>query len=243
MSARTVIVPMWSADPVPAFRAENGAVAQTDGNVVQVTLAAKSLAGYTTISRELISDTNIESVLENAYAAAVAQAWDTAALLGNGTAPNPTGIFNQTGITDKSALGTNGVAFTYDHLIDAVGAVRGRNEVVTGAIMAPRSAQSLGKLKDTQGRYIDRPSYLADVPMLQTGNIPVNQVQGTANNASSLAVADFRQLLIGVREAFSVDVYEQPAATNLQVLLVAHMRMDVAIGRGSAFALRTGLLP
>lgn len=243
MSARQVIVPQWSADPSVAFRSEGGAVNHSDGTVAQVTFTAKSLAGYTTICRELIEDTDISDVLTNAYAKVVAIAWDNAALLGSGTAPNPLGLANNAAILDKSALATNGVAFTYDHLISAVGGVRGRNEVCSAAIMAPRSQQSLGSLKDTTGRYLDMPAYLRDVTIYPTGQIPVNQTCGTANNASTLFVGDFRQCMIGVRTNFGVNVYDAPAATTGQVLLVAWMRMDVQIGRQSAFAVRTGLLP
>jgi HK97 family phage major capsid protein len=117
------------------------------------------LAGYTTLSREIIEDTDLSDLLANAYAKAVAIAWDNAALFGTGTAPQPLGIANNTAITDKTALGTNGVAFTYDHVIDAVGAVRGRNEVCNAALLAPRSMQSLGKLKETStGAYLAPPA-------------------------------------------------------------------------------------
>jgi HK97 family phage major capsid protein len=243
MSARQVIMPKWTGDPSVAFRSEGGAVNQSDGTVDKITFTAQSLAGYTTISRELIEDTDLSDLLAQAYGKAVSIAWDNAALFGTGTSPQPLGLFNNTAVTDKSALGTNGVAFTYDHLIDAVGAVRGRNEACNAAIIAPRSAQSLGKLKDTQGRYIDRPSYLADVQFYQTGQVPINQTQGTANNASTLFVGGFSQLYIGVRTNFGVNVYDAPVATTGQVLMVAWMRMDVQVGRGSAFAIRTGLLP
>ncbi len=52
---------------------------------------------------------------------------------------------------------------------------------------------------------------------------------------------DFSQLYIGLRTNFGVNVYDAPAATTGQVLMVAWMRMDVQIGRPSAFAIRTGL--
>ncbi len=54
-------------------------------------------------------------------------------------------------------------------------------------------------------------------------------------------VGDFSQLYIGVRTNFGVNVYDAPAWTTGQVLMVAWMRMDVQIGRPSAFAIRTGL--
>ncbi len=69
------------------------------------------------------------------------------------------------------------------------------------------------------------------------------QVCGTANNASTLFVGDFRQVFLGVRTEFGVNVYEQPAAPNGQLLMVAWFRGDIQIGRGSAFAIRNGLLP
>jgi HK97 family phage major capsid protein len=243
MSAPTVILGKWTSDPVPAFRNEGAAVAQSDASVDKITFTARSLAGYTTLSRELLEDTDLGNLLETSYARAVAIAWDNAALMGTGVAPIPLGLFNDTGITDKSALGANGVAFNYDHLIAAVGGVRGRNESVTAAVMAPRSYQSLGTLKDTTTRYITKPDYLADIPLLQTGQIPVNQTVGTANNCSTLFVGDFRQLFIGIRTSFGVDIYEQPAATTGQLLMLAWMRMDVQSGRKTAFAIRTGLLP
>jgi HK97 family phage major capsid protein len=243
LSAPTVIVGKWTTDPVPAFRNEAAAVAQTDAAVDKMTFTARSLAGYTTLSREIVEDTSLDAELEMAYAKAVAIAWDNAALLGTGVAPVPLGLFNDTNITDKSALGANGVAFNYDHCIAAVGGVRGRNEQVTAMVMAPRSYQSLGMLKDSQLRYLAKPDYLADIPILQTGQIPVNQTVGTANNCSTLFVGDFRQLFIGVRTTFSVDIYTAPAATTGQVLMLAWMRVDIQSGRKTAFAIRTGLLP
>jgi HK97 family phage major capsid protein len=54
-------------------------------------------------------------------------------------------------------------------------------------------------------------------------------------------VGDWSQMYLGVRTNFGIDMHTSPAATTGQVLMVAWMRMDVQVGRGSAFAVRTGL--
>ena len=242
LSARQVIMPKWTGDPTVAFRSENGAVATGDGTVDKITFTAQSLAGYTTLSREIIEDTDLSDLLANAYAKAVAIAWDNAALFGTGTAPQPLGLKNNANITDNSAIVTNGQTPSWDNLIDAVGSVRGRNENVSAIVYHPRNELALGKAKDSQQRYIDVPRYIADVPRLATGTIPVNETEGTSTNVcNSMFVADWSQLYIGIRTNFSVDVHTSPAATNGQVLMVAWMRMDVQIGRPSAFAVRKGL--
>lgn len=242
LSARQVIMPKWTGDPTVAFRSENGAVATGDGTVDKITFTAQSLAGYTTLSREIIEDTDLSDLLAGAYAKAVAIAWDNAALFGTGTAPQPLGLKNNTNITDNAAIVTNGQTPTWDNLIDAVGSVRGRNENVTAIVYHPRNELALGKAKDGQQRYLDVPRYIADVPRLATGTIPVNETEGTSTNVcNSMFVGDFSQLYIGVRTNFSVDVHPSPAATNGQVLMVAWMRLDVQIGRPTAFAVRKGL--
>ncbi len=100
-------------------------------------------------------------------------------MLGTGTAPQPLGLKNNTAITDKSAIVTNGQTPTWDNMIDAVGGVLGRNESVSAIVYHPRNELALGKAKDSQNRYLDVPRYLANIPRLSTGTLPVNEVEGT----------------------------------------------------------------
>ena len=64
------------------------------------------------ISRELLEDSiNIGDILTGALANALALELDRVALLGSGTAPEPRGIFNTSGILSQSQ-GDNGAALT-----------------------------------------------------------------------------------------------------------------------------------
>lgn len=244
LSNRTVVMPKWTQDPTVAWRAENAAVGSSDGAVGTVTFTAKSLAGYTPISREIAEDSDLTDLLTNAYAKAVATAWDFAALKGSGSSNQPLGvIMDSTNVTDRAALATNGQTPTWDNLIDAVAGVRGRSENVSAIIYHPRNAQALAKVKDTTNAYLTPPAYLDGVPRLETATLPVNETTGTSSLTNSMVTGNFSYLALGVRTEFGINVYEQPLATsNAQYVIMAWFRGDVQVLRGSAFAVRTGLL-
>lgn len=242
MSERKLTLPKWVSDPSVQWRLEEAAVAESAGTVGTVNLVAKSLAGYTKLSREILSDTDLGDILVNAYASAVAQAFDYAALKGSGTDPTPLGLSANTNITNKAAVVTNGATLTWEHVLDAVGSVRTLNEEPNAVIYHPRNELALGKAKDTAGQYLDVPRYVSGIQRLATGTLPTNETEGTSGAVcNSMFIGDFSQLMLGVRSQFEVELHPGPLATNGQVLLVIHFRGDVAVGRESAFAVRTGL--
>ena len=75
-----------------------------------------------------------------AFAQATALEVDRVALLGSGSAPEPTGISNVTGVGEVD-MGTNGAAITdYDEILDALQEIQDANaQDPTAAIMAPRT--------------------------------------------------------------------------------------------------------
>lgn len=227
LSDRNVSVPAWTADPTVAWRNENAAIGQSDGAVALIPFAAKTLAGGTLLSREIIEDTNLSGLLEAAYAKALAMAFDKAALVGSGVAPEPLGLLNVTGM-DKSDPGHK---VTYADLIAAVAAIRGRNEHPNAMIADPATMATLGAITGSDGHYVEWPPYLADVARFESG-------QGGVNNAY---FGDFTQLALGVRVEAGIRAFEEPYAANGQVFVVAWFRGDTAVLRKGAFAVRTGL--
>jgi HK97 family phage major capsid protein len=243
LSNRQVIMPLWQTDPTLGWRSEGAAVNQSDAALGSVTFNAQSCAGYTTLANELIEDTDISDLLSNAYGKALSVAFDSVALLGTGTAPQPRGLKNFASITDKSAVVVNGQTPTWDNLCDMVGGVLGRNERVTAIIDHPRNELALGKAKaSTSGDWLNAPQYIANIPRYATGTLPVNEVEGTSGAVCNTAFAgDFGQLFLGIRTNVGIRLYDAPAATTGQTLMVCWFRADVQIGRPSAFAIRTGL--
>jgi HK97 family phage major capsid protein len=125
-----------------------------------------------------------------------------------------------------------------------VGGVLGRSERVTAVILHPRNELALAKSKEaTTNAYLRPPAYLDGIPRLQTATLPTNETQGTSSLCNSMVAGDFSQLGLGVRTEFGINVFEQPASTTGQLLVMAWFRGDVQVLRGTAFAVRTGLLP
>lgn len=223
-------------DPVPAWRSENAAVAESDPTFGTVLMTARSLAVMCKVSRELLEDSvNVEAALTNALAQALALELDRVALLGSGTAPEPTGIVNTANILSQS-MGTNGAALTsYSTLNTALASLAAYNATPTAAIMAPRSYFSMAALVDTTNQPLLKPWSLTDLPLLKTSQIPITQTQGTSTDASTIIVGDFTKLIIGVRQGIRIELLKERYAENLQYAFVAHMRADIAVQQPKAF--------
>lgn len=227
-----------ASDPVPAFRNEVGSVAESDPTFDTVTLAPRSMAVMTKISRELFEDSvNLESELPRILSVAMAKEMDRICLLGSGTAPEPRGVANQSGIgtTAKDAALT-----TYGDLISAQTDILTNNAgPVSAIIMHPRDAGTYAGFTDSTGQPLNMPNALNGIPMLTTTAIPVDGGAGT--NESTIFVGNFNHLLIGVRSAIRVEVLKERYADTLEYGLIAHMRFDVALQHAKAFHTITGV--
>ena len=170
---------------------------------------------------------------------------DRACLRGTGTAPEPRGVKNQSGITTTAFGGANGATVTnYDHLIDALQVLRGGNFEPTGIIQAPRSETSLSKLKEaTTNAYLTPPAALDGIARYTTNQIPVNLTVGTSSDCTEVYVGDWSQLLLGVRTGFNIKFLQERYADNGQVAYLASLRADVQLAQPAAFNLINGVRP
>ena len=243
MASQKVDVAKWTGDPSAAWHTENQPIVPSDATIGKVTLEAKSLAALTIVSRELIEDApNIEAELVNAFAAQLALTWDKAALYGSGTAPEPRGIKNTSGVTIQTFGGENGGTPTdWDFLVDAVGALQDANETPTAMIYAPRTERVLSTLKDDTGQYLAPPEILSGIPRYTTNQVPVDLTVGTSTDCSDVFVADWRQLLIGVRTQLVITPLRERWADSAQLGFLAWWRGDVAVARPGAFTVVTGI--
>lgn len=254
MQAGAMTVPMDSAtlamarletDPDSGWRAENAAIVEGDPTFGRVLFDAKTLAGKLTISRELAADTiNIGAMIENAFAQSMAIELDRAAIYGDGTGTSPTGVWHTSGINAVS-MGTNGAAIgDYDDILDTLLALKNANAADPTAMIAnPRTEIALAKLKDADGNPLVPPAMVSRIPLLSTTSAPIDEDEGTAENASSIVFGDFRELMIGMRQQLEIRVFDQPLAGTGQLLVVAWMRADVQLATPKSFAKLTGIIP
>lgn len=244
MTSQTLKMARVAGDPSATWHTENVLIADSDMTLESVTFTAQTLTGIVRASREVIEDaTGIGTELEQAFADVVALALDRAALYGTGTAPEPRGVKNTTGITTQSQ-GTNGAVMgNYDPFVDAIGTLRDNNEDATGIIYAPRTERGLNKLKDTTGQPLRPPQVVTDVPRYATNQVPINLTHGTATNSTDAFVADWTKLLVGIRTSFEIKVLTERWADYGQVAFMVWLRGDIVVARPKAFVVITGILP
>lgn len=245
MESETLAIARLVSDPTVAWRAENAAIAEGDPTFDRVTFTAKSLAGGIRISRELAEDSiNVGTMIENAFTQAMAEKLDYAAIYGDGLSSAPTGVVNTSGINTVS-MGTNGAALAdYDKLIDAVYELQLDNaEDPTAMIMHPRTGAALAKLKDANDNPLTVPEMIARIPRLSTTSAPIDETEGTAENASSIVFGDYRQLMIGMRHQLEIRVFDQPYASTGQLYVMAWMRADIQLAQPKSFCALTGIIP
>jgi HK97 family phage major capsid protein len=243
MTAQTLKLARLTGEGTPAWKAENAAITAADMTFDAVTFTARTLVRLVTLSVELFEDADpsSEDVIARSFAAQVALELDRVALRGTGTAPEPRGVLNQSGVT-LTTHGANGaVIANYDFWLDAVGAVRAANFEPNAHIQAPRSSTSLSKLKEaTTNAYMAPP--VGMLPMLTSKQVPINLTVGTSTDCSEVYTGDWSNLLVGIRTDFQLlFLRERFVADNLQYAFLAYLRADVQLAQPTAFVVDTGV--
>jgi HK97 family phage major capsid protein len=243
MTAQTLALARLTSEGTPAWKSENAAITAADMVFDRVTFTARTLVRLITLSVELFEDADpsSEDVIARSFAGQMAVELDRVALLGTGTAPEPRGVLNQSGVT-LTAHGANGTAITnYDWWLDAIGAVRAAGFEPNAHVQAPRSSTSLSKLKEaTTNAYLTPPAGL--LPMLTTRSVPIIITTGTSTDTSYVFTADWSNLMVGIRTDFRLRFLgERYLADNLQYAFLAYLRADVQLAQPTAFVVDTGV--
>jgi HK97 family phage major capsid protein len=243
MTSSTLALARLTSEGTPAWKSENATITAADMVFDRVTFTARTLVRTILLSVELFEDADpsSEDVIARSFAGQMAVELDRVALLGTGTAPEPRGVLNQSGVT-LTAHGANGTAITnYDWWLDAIGAVRAAGFEPNAHVQAPRSSTSLSKLKEaTTNAYLAPPAGL--LPMLTTKSVPINVTVGTSTDASYVFTADWSQLMVGIRTDFTLRFLgERYLADNLQYAFLAYLRADVQVAQPTAFTVDSGV--
>ncbi|WP_172332462.1 phage major capsid protein [Mangrovicoccus sp. HB161399] len=232
------VIARLATDPVPAWRTENSAVTESEPTFDSVPLQPKSLAVLTKISFELMEDSvNLQTELPRIMSVALAKELDRVALIGSGTAPEPRGVANTSGI---GTTAHDDAISSYIPLVRArTGILSANAGPVSAIIMHPRDEGSIAEMVDGNGNPLIMPRVLEPIPVLTTTALPIDGGVGT--NESSVIVGNFRHLLIGMRTNITVTVLREHFAGNMQYGLLAYMRADVAVSQPGAFHTITGV--
>jgi HK97 family phage major capsid protein len=243
MTSQTLALARLTSEGTPAWKTEGASITAADMVFDRVTFTARTLVRLVQLSVELFEDADpsSEGIIARSFAGQMAVELDRVALLGTGTAPEPRGVLNQSGVTltDHGAAGS--AISNYDWWLDAIGAVRAAGFEPNAHIQAPRSSTSLSKLKEaTTNAYLTPPAGL--LPMLTTKSIPINLTVGASTDTSLVFTADWSNLLVGMRTDFTLRFLgERYLADSLTYAFLAYLRADVQLAQPSAFVVDRGV--
>jgi HK97 family phage major capsid protein len=240
MSSDNLSIAKVAADPSPAFRNEAGTIVETDPTFSIVQMVPRSLAMMTKISVELMADTiNLQTELPNIVTRAMAAEMDRIVFQGTGSAPEPRGIINQSGIGNT---GAGGALTNYAELLTAMTGIATLNGGPPSAIvMHPRDYGTLAGLTATDNQPLMMPPALQGIPMLQTSALQVDA--GAGNNESNIVMGNFSNCLIGMRNQIQIQVLRERYADTGELAFIAMMRFDVALSHPESFHKVSGITP
>jgi HK97 family phage major capsid protein len=239
-----IAIPRQTAQTSTYWVGESSAITESEGTFDQVTLSPKTLGALSKISRLMLlqSTPAIEQIVRADLVRVIALGIDLAAIAGSGSAGQPKGIINQTGI-NTVAMGTNGGAVTVDAMIQLQNAMMVANAPMEnlGFAINAKTFNALATLKASTGQYLLTPGGSAlDAPvqtllgrkMGVSNQLRSNLTKGTSSGICSEALfGNWQELLIGNWGSLEllVNPYDATGFTTGDVLIRAMQTVDVGV--------------
>ncbi len=223
-----VVIPKHGASLIAGWVNENEALSASDMSFDDVRLEPKHVGALTELSRQLIqqSSPDINGLVRDDLNAVMAQALDTALIMGTGV-KDPLGIINvddiQTG--SISSVPTWAELLELSDMLDVLNVTGYRYLTSPGVMKLLRGTQ-----KETgTGNYLATTGSIGDVPASVTNQMP----------AGTLLLGDFSQMLLGVWSEVDILVnpYAETAYSKGNVLVRAMMTAGAAVRHPEAFVL------
>ncbi|TDY46480.1 HK97 family phage major capsid protein [Paraburkholderia rhizosphaerae] len=222
--AKSVTVASIDTLPTPAWRAELGAIAESDPTFRGVVATPRSLSCIVRISRELLADaTDVSRAVMHAISQAFALEFDRVGLVGSGTTPEPMGLYGMDAVTKIQQAGAK---FAYSDMLAAYQTqLEHKAPAPTAAIMAPRTLVGLAGQVDTLGQPLNAPPLLNRVRQLSTNGVPVNL--GSGSSKSLVFVGNFSTVQYALRESLNIGLLRESYAKTGEIGFLCHARVDV----------------
>lgn len=245
-----VSIPKNAANRSGQWIAENAALTPVDGDFDGVTMAPKHVGTLCEYSRNMLlqSSPDIETLLRNDFAAALAVALDAAALQGGGS-NQPSGIIDR--LTDASAMGSIAGASWAEVLafianVELANAAMGRLgwALNPNAVKRFRSTTKVSYgspvVNDAGAGFVmDTPNELAGYAAASTTSMP-----GSGSPAGGSAIfGDWSSLLIGYWSGVDIlaNPYESTAYSKGNVQVRGLLTADVAVRHIESFQAATDI--
>lgn len=211
----------------------------------QVAMSPKTLGARTPISRKLLLQNSLdaEALVRNDLATVLALELQRAAINGSGTAPEPRGILNVSGI-GAVVGGTNGAAPTWGNVIELETDVSVANADI-GSLAYLTNAKVRGKLKSTEqfattnGRPVwqDGNTPLNGYRAGVTNAVPSNLTKGTSSGVcSAIIFGNWADLITGLWGGLELQVDPYSSGDTGSVVVRVFQDADVAVRHAQSFS-------
>ena len=242
-----------TGDPTAYWRAEGQRITSSSQTFDRVTLRAKTLAAIVPVSVELWEDSaNIAQIIESSLRAQLGLRLDQAILRGAGSANEPLGIKNTTGVNTVTSVGAPD---DYQEITSAIGKIYNANfqgdPSALSWIMNPREGMKYGSLEDTTGQPLQPTPWASKLQRQMTTSLLTTEGGGGAE--SSMVVGHFPECVVGMRTTgVKLEVFNTGSATTaasvtesaldqMLVFVRAYLRADVAVLRPDHFTVLSGV--
>ena len=220
--------------------AEAGDTTESAAGWGQATMTPKTISGQQAISRRLAmqSSPSAEQLVREDLQTILALGIDLAAINGGGT-NEPTGILQTSGI-GAVAIGANGGAMTFGHVVDLETEVAVDNADI-GSLAYLATVQARGKLKQTpkvsgQATYIWDKNELNGYAAVASNQVPSNGTKGPGTSLSSVIFGNFNDVVIAEWGVLDLKVDEVTLGASGGFVLRAFQDVDVLARRAQSFA-------
>ena len=228
-----VSIPKHATGNSAGWVAENSALAASAAMTFDsVTLTPKHAGGVTEMSRQLIqqSSPDIEQLIRNDLSYLLAQAIDSALILGGG-ANEPTGVLSTVGIQTSSLA-----ALSWANILAALQKL---DLVNTSAANIVASMKVKAKLQGTLkaagiSGYLMEGGRVADLPVYFSNQVPE---KAGAPATGRLIAGDWSQVMLGIWSEIDILVnpFAETAYNKGNVLVRAMSTVDIAVRHPTAF--------
>lgn len=250
-------IPRQNSQTATSWVGESGGMTEAEGTFDKVSLRPKTITALSKMSRLMMlqSTPAIEMLARQDLMAVIALAIDLAAISGSGSANQPTGIVNSSGVNSVVG-GTNGANLTFDHLIQLKYATRFANAPQGAAAFAmnSKSVGYLSTLKSTTGQYLwdpqggltaGSPDRVKGSPYAESQQLRSTLTKGTSSGiCSELVYGNWQELFLGMWGVteLMLNPYDSTGFANGDVLIRAMQTCDVGVRHGASFSVMSDAL-
>lgn len=236
--------PVFGANDNATEKTEVSAAGESSPTWTKKTISPKRLPVFGEYSRQLLAQSSheVEGFVRNDLAYQIAKRIDAMAINGSGSSNEPTGILNTSGIGSVVG-GTNGLAPTWDHIVDLETEVA-VDDADIGALGYMTTAGIRGKLKktktDTGSGIFVWPTGAREINGYNVGvssQVPSTLTKGSSSgNCHAIIFGNFADLLIG--QWGGVEFMVNPYAKDTEgiVRINAWTFYDILVRRAQSFA-------